>query len=227
MGVTWFIKDSLLETTLANYLINVDKNSTREGGGVLGEWPHKTQKARNTSLQESEVHFLVTDCFATYETYKYKILMGFFIENLLEKDLVPAEDKDRFTIVRLPLKCSSFFNLLTLRLSVFQNLLEASAHSFKIGYYSFDAQARSFIHETTGEKVTVTEKESQLLHVLNTYGGKVVPKKELLQIVWSYGESISTRTLESHIYSLRRKIEELTGESCLYTEKGGYRLCLS
>jgi DNA-binding response OmpR family regulator len=45
-------------------------------------------------------------------------------------------------------------------------------------------------------------------------------------MVWSYNESIDTHTLETHIYSLRKKIEKKLSLSNLviFEEKKGYFL---
>jgi DNA-binding response OmpR family regulator len=50
-----------------------------------------------------------------------------------------------------------------------------------------------------------------------------VPRETLLHEVWGYSPAVTTHTLETHIYRLRRKI---AGE-LLITEEGGYRLAPS
>ena len=47
----------------------------------------------------------------------------------------------------------------------------------------------------------------------------------LLQEVWGYNSSVTTHTLETHIYRLRQKVENDAGSpSVLITESGGYKL---
>jgi DNA-binding response OmpR family regulator len=50
----------------------------------------------------------------------------------------------------------------------------------------------------------------------------VVPRDQLLTDVWGYQPGLTTHTLETHVYRLRRKIE--ARELRLITEPGGYRL---
>ena len=50
-----------------------------------------------------------------------------------------------------------------------------------------------------------------------------MPRETLLHEVWGYSPAVTTHTLETHIYRLRRKIEENPGRAkILVTEDGGY-----
>ncbi len=71
----------------------------------------------------------------------------------------------------------------------------------------------------------LTEKEAAILARLVQARGAVISKKALLAEVWGYGPTVTTRTLETHIHRLRRKIEATPSRpQKLLTEGGGYRL---
>ncbi len=71
----------------------------------------------------------------------------------------------------------------------------------------------------------LTEKEAAILSRLLQADGAIISKTALLADVWGYGPNVSTRTLETHIHRLRRKIEaDPRRPRRLLTEAGGYRL---
>jgi DNA-binding response OmpR family regulator len=64
-----------------------------------------------------------------------------------------------------------------------------------------------------------------MLDLLWQAAGMVVPRAALLARVWGYQAGLSTHTLETHVYRLRRKIERDPAHAeLLITELGGYRL---
>ncbi|MGI5817518.1 MAG: winged helix-turn-helix domain-containing protein [Armatimonadota bacterium] len=58
-----------------------------------------------------------------------------------------------------------------------------------------------------GDSVELTPKEFDLLRELARGGGRLVARDALLQRVWGYDDSVSSRTLDVHVGRLRRKIE--------------------
>ncbi len=93
-----------------------------------------------------------------------------------------------------------------------------------LGGLAFHPVAR-FLAPDGGARIRLTEKEAAILLHLHRAEGRSVPRAELLGEVWGYARSVSTHTLETHIYRLRRKIEAAPGgKRILVTEEGGYRL---
>jgi two-component system response regulator MtrA len=54
---------------------------------------------------------------------------------------------------------------------------------------------------------TLTPKAFELLLALVARGGRVVSRQDLLKEVWGYGAFVLSRTVDSHIAELRRKLE--------------------
>jgi DNA-binding response OmpR family regulator len=82
-----------------------------------------------------------------------------------------------------------------------------------------------FLAAEGGARIRLTEKEAAIMLHLYRAEGRSVPREELMGEVWGYARGVSTHTIETHIYRLRRKIESAPGgERILVTEEGGYRL---
>jgi two-component system alkaline phosphatase synthesis response regulator PhoP len=58
-----------------------------------------------------------------------------------------------------------------------------------------------------GKPVYLTAREFQLLRYLIERPGSTVPRHELLRSVWGYSADIFTRTVDAHMFSLRKKLE--------------------
>ncbi len=96
---------------------------------------------------------------------------------------------------------------------------------FMIGPYKFQPATKMLIHRETERKIRLTEKETGILKFLYRAGGKGVGREVLLHEVWGYNAEVTTHTLETHVYRLRRKIEPDPAQATLLvTEEGGYKL---
>jgi DNA-binding response OmpR family regulator len=96
---------------------------------------------------------------------------------------------------------------------------------FTIGPYSFRPSAKMLVHTGTKQKVGLTGFETALLKYLYRSGNLVVGRDTLLGEVWGYNAGVTTHTVETHVYRLRRKIEsDPYNPKILMTEPEGYRL---
>jgi DNA-binding response OmpR family regulator len=91
---------------------------------------------------------------------------------------------------------------------------QSEATVLKVGPYEFRPAGRLLV-DAQGRKLRLTDKEANILRYLYWAGDKSVTREELLAEVWGYNASVTTHTLETHVYRLRQKIEP---------EPGGYRL---
>jgi two-component system phosphate regulon response regulator PhoB len=60
--------------------------------------------------------------------------------------------------------------------------------------------------EVGGEEVALTATEFRLLKLLLERGGRVQSRARLLSDVWGYAEDVDSRTVDTHIRRLRRKL---------------------
>jgi DNA-binding response OmpR family regulator len=77
-----------------------------------------------------------------------------------------------------------------------------------------------------GTPVGLSPKEFDLLWALLDANGAVVSRQELMQQVWGYQATVLSRTVDTHIAELRRKLETDPAEPrhLLTVRKAGYRL---
>ena len=94
----------------------------------------------------------------------------------------------------------------------------------RFGDVAIDLSARTV--SRAGKMVEVAPKEYELLLALVQRRGAVVSRLELMREVWGYSDSVITRTIDTHVAELRRKLEEDAAEPrhILTVRKVGYRL---
>ncbi len=89
-----------------------------------------------------------------------------------------------------------------------------------------DIRLDQFEFQCNGKTQPLSAREVDLLRVLLERRGEVVRREELLERVWGYATDIETRTLDTFIYRLRRKLERDPADAQhLLTVRGvGYKL---
>ena len=93
--------------------------------------------------------------------------------------------------------------------------------SFKNFSYSFKLNTVY----TDKNSLYLTDKENEIFQVLIENSNNSLNKKQLLSKIWNYSEDIDTHTLETHIYTLRKKIKKKLNLSNFITHgKSGYRI---
>ena len=86
----------------------------------------------------------------------------------------------------------------------------------------YDESSRRIFNDTIS--LILTEKENEIFYFL-LVSESGVSKNVLLKNIWKYNESIDTHTLETHIYSLRKKLEKkLEIKDILEHKESGYFL---
>lgn len=76
-----------------------------------------------------------------------------------------------------------------------------------IGNLTVDFHSYQSIDQSDNE-VKMTHKEFEILHYLYSHKNTAISRSELLEKVWGYDESPTTRTVDNFILKLRNKIED-------------------
>ena len=93
----------------------------------------------------------------------------------------------------------------------------------KLKNFSYSFQLNSIY--TKKDSLYLTDKENEIFKLLIDNLKSTFNKKQLLAKVWSYNEDIDTHTLETHIYTLRKKIKnKLNLSNLIIHEEDGYKI---
>lgn len=139
-----------------------------------------------------------------------------------EDDVIRGLDAGANDYVAKPFRLGELKARVRAQLRLFENSEDVV---FDIGPYVFHPARKQLMDQKKGHRIHLTEKETAILKYLYRAGGQPVERDVLLHEVWGYHASVTTHTLETHIYRLRQKIEPDHGRAgILLTEGGGYCL---
>jgi DNA-binding response OmpR family regulator len=101
---------------------------------------------------------------------------------------------------------------------------ETASQLLHFGDVEVDPVARRV--RKAGAEVALRPKEYDLLLELLRHRGEVRSRLELMQTVWGYSSAVITRTVDTHMFELRRKLEaDAARPRHIMTIRGiGYRL---
>ncbi len=92
--------------------------------------------------------------------------------------------------------------------------------SIKIKTYLLDKNEKKL--KKNNKYIVLTEKEIRLLEIL-LEKNKAISKDSILSLVWNYSSESDTHTVETHIYRLRKKInDKFSDEKFILNNKEGY-----
>jgi DNA-binding response OmpR family regulator len=139
-----------------------------------------------------------------------------------ENEVVRGLDAGANDYISKPFRLAELLARLRAQLRSFESSEDAV---FAIGPYMFRPSAKLLQDPARGRRIRLTEKEAAILKFLYRSGTRAIGRQVLLNEVWGYNASVTTHTLETHIYRLRQKIEpDPANARLLITEGGGYRL---
>ena len=155
----------------------------------------------NAILMSDEIYEILQD---NQEENKFwqnqnKNLIHLTSKNEKKISLKNSNVKPRYTI-KLPLNFNSTLNIL-------DTIVRENSQRMN------DIEIGSFILDVKGKKISLnkkveklTEKETEILWRLLSNKNSKILQKNLLKDIWGYDEDIETRTLETHIYRIRKKL---------------------
>ena len=155
----------------------------------------------NAILMSDEIYEILQD---NQEENKFwqnqnKNLIHLTSKNEKKISLKNSNVKPRYTI-KLPLNFNSTLNIL-------DTIVRENSQRMN------DIEIGSFILDVKGKKISLnkkveklTEKETEILWRLLSNKNSKILQKNILKDIWGYDEDIETRTLETHIYRIRKNL---------------------
>ena len=175
---------------------------------ILNEFEFNNILNQNNILNHSDKKILVRILFA--ENLKIKEIKNHLLENeplilfLNYKDYVKKNNLkllDFHVSLELPIEILSFKEILNILISKY-NFSKKSKIIIKD--YEIDSNERSIAKQKV--KVKLTEKELELILALNNNNG--LNKSYLLKSIWKHSLDLETHAFETHLHSLRKKINK-------------------
>ena len=139
-----------------------------------------------------------------------------------DSDVVRGLESGANDYIAKPFRINELLARLRAQLREFENSEDAT---FAVGPYVLYPAKRLLQDASTHRRIRLTQKEVNIIKLLYRSEARTVDRQTLLHEVWGYNSSVTTHTLETHIYRLRRKIESNPKKpALLVTQSGGYRL---
>lgn len=80
---------------------------------------------------------------------------------------------------------------------------ESSCH--RLGHYELRSNQREV--SLDGEPIQLTERECRLISLFFSHAGELLSRAHLLEVVWGHKGDLTTRTVDTHVSRLRRKLQ--------------------
>lgn len=89
---------------------------------------------------------------------------------------------------------------------IFQKDISSTDRS-KLGALDFHFESLRLIDSVSGEVIDLPPKESRILKILCEQRGRKVSREDIMSAIWP-GQHVSSRTLDSHISRLRKRLDD-------------------
>ncbi len=210
----------VIPVTLGNGKLRPIISEIIESNNIFGNL--EFQLTDKNDLDKNNKSILIADNEFVVKELSHTIKFDtIFIINC-DSDLIETDKlKSKIVLLSIPLQFRDLYQRVSTTL---EQINSQAARKLNFNSFTYDPSMRTLSNDNL--YLRFTEKESQIFNSLLDNSNVYISKKDLLKKVWSYNEDIDTHTLETHIYSLRKKIEInlLLKDLIVFEDNKGYFL---
>ena len=210
----------IIPITLGNDKLRLIISEIIESNNIFGNL--EFQLTDKNDLNKNNESILITDNeFAVKELSHANKFDTIFIINCNNDSLEMGKQNSKIVLLSIPLQIRDLYQRVS---NCLDQINSQTARKLNFNSFTYDPSMRTLSNDNL--YLRFTEKESQIFNSLLDNSNTHISKKNLLKKVWSYNDDIDTHTLETHIYSLRKKIEKnlLIKDLIIFEENKGYFL---
>ena len=210
----------VIPVTLGNDKLRLIISEIIESNNIFGNL--EFQLTDKDDLNKNDKSILIADNeFAVKELSHANKYDTIFIINCDSDVLEMDKLNSKIVLLSIPLQFRDLYQRVS---GTLEQINSQAARKLNFNSFTYDPSMSSLSNDNL--YLRFTEKESQIFNSLLDNSNIYISKKNLLKKVWSYNEDIDTHTLETHIYSLRKKIEKnlLLKDLIVFEDNKGYFL---
>ena len=210
----------IIPITLGNDKLRLIISEIIESNNIFGNL--EFQLTNKNDLNKNNTNILITDNEFVVKELSHAIKFDkIFIINCNSDAIEMDKLNSKVILLSTPLQIRDLYQRVS---NSIDQINSQTARKLNFNKFTYDPSMRTLSNDNL--YLRFTEKESQIFNSLLDNSNTHISKKNLLKKVWSYNEDIDTHTLETHIYSLRKKIEKnlLLKDLIVFEDNKGYFL---
>ena len=210
----------IIPITLGNDKLRLIISEIIESNNICGNL--EFQLTNKNDLNKNNTNILITDNEFVVKELSHAIKFDkIFIINCNSDAIEMDKLNSKVILLSTPLQIRDLYQRVS---NSIDQINSQTARKLNFNKFTYDPSMRTLSNDNL--YLRFTEKESQIFNSLLDNSNIYISKKNLLKTVWSYNEDIDTHTLETHIYSLRKKIEKnlLLKDLIVFEDNKGYFL---
>ena len=135
------------------------------------------------------------------------------VENIL------TIEKNAFIFLKIPFHLNELLKILE-NITLHRDIIDYSDLKFR----KINLDMTGKVINGLNKSIKLTDKEARIIWHLIEAKGNTISQDYLLNKIWGYNKDIETKTLTTHIYTIRKKIAPFKGILSIESSESGYQI---